>query len=114
MRNGGDPELWARLLAALEEYCGAGEWKQYKKDAPWTWRAKRKSRTIVYLTPGETGILAAFALGAKAVESVREAGYGALLEGAKRYPEGTAVRIQVRDVDDFPAVLAVTRAKVAF
>lgn len=114
MRNGGDPELWAQLTAALGEYCGEGEWKQYKKDGPWTWRAKRKSRTIVYLTPGETGIQAAFALGAKAVESVREAGFGALLEGAKRYPEGTAVRILVRNLDDFAAVLAVTRAKVAF
>ena len=114
MRNGGDPELWASLLAAIGEHCGEGEWKQYKKDGPWTWRAKRGARTIVYLTPEAGGILASFALGERAVESVREAGYGSLLEGAKRYPEGTALRIPVGKTEDFEAVLAVMRAKVAF
>jgi hypothetical protein len=69
---------------------------------------------MVYLTPGAEGIQAGFALGAKAVESVRGAGYGELLEGATKYPEGTAVRILVRKREDFATVLAVTRAKIAF
>lgn len=107
--------LWESLLARLESECGAGkrEWHQYAKKAPPSLRVKKGERTIVYLLPGDDGFQASFALGARALELVREAGYGGLLEGARKYAEGTAVRLQVREEADVLAVLAIAHAKIA-
>ncbi len=105
--------LWERLLAVVGTECGAGDWHKYSKNAPWTWRAKRGERVIVYLTPGSDGVKASFALGGRALELVREAGLGRLLDGAKKYAEGTAVRIQVTGDSDFESLLVLIRAKIA-
>ena len=105
--------LWERLLTVVGTECGAGDWHKYSKNAPWTWRAKRGERVIVYLTPEKDGVKASFALGGRALELVREAGLGRLLDGAKKYAEGTAVRIQVTGDKDFESLLVLIRAKIA-
>ncbi|MBL8237149.1 MAG: DUF3788 family protein [Bryobacterales bacterium] len=107
--------LWEKLVAALAAECGAGEyeWKKYAKKAPWSLRVKREGRVIVYLLPGEGEFTASFALGGRALELAREAGLGALLEGAKKYAEGTAVRVLVRNEEDMSAVVGLARVKIA-
>jgi hypothetical protein len=107
-------EIWETLLARLESECGAGKrvWHQYSKKVPAALRVKKGERTIVYLSPGADGFLASFAMGAGALALVREAGFGHLLEGAKKYAEGTAVRVRVREVGDLEGVLALAAAKI--
>jgi len=109
---GVDRALWAELLGALAGECGEGDWHKYSKNAAWSWRAKREGRVIVYLLPGADGVTASFALGAAAVAQVREAGSGGLLEGARKYAEGTAVRVKVAGRGDIGTVLTVARAKI--
>jgi hypothetical protein len=106
---------WDSLLALLESECGAGkrEWYQYSKNAPPSLRVKRGERTVVYLLPGEDGFTASFAMGAKALALAREAGLGPYLEGARKYAEGTAVRVVVRGMEEVAVVVALARAKVA-
>ena len=105
--------LWDQLMAAVGRECGAGDWHKYSKNAPWTWRAKQGERVIVYLTPEGDGVKASFALGARALDLVREAGLGRLVEGAKKYAEGTAVRVVVKGEADFDDLLVLIRAKTA-
>ena len=106
---------WDTLLAQLESECGAGtrEWHQYSKKAAPSLRVKRGERTIVYLLPGEDGFTASFAMGAKALTLAREAGLGQYLEGARKYAEGTAVRVMVRGMEEVAVVVALARAKIA-
>ena len=106
--------LWETILSRLESECGAGNrgWHQYSKKVSPSLRVKKGDRTIVYLLPGEAGFQASFALGARALELAREAGYGHLLEGARKYAEGTAVRVLVREEADVQAVVALAKAKI--
>lgn len=107
--------VWETLLEKLESECGAGtrEWHQYSKKAPPSLRVKRGARTIVYLLPGEDGFTASFAMGAKALALAREAGLGAYLEGARKYAEGTAVRVTVREMADIATIVGLAKAKIA-
>lgn len=93
--------LWDQLLADLaEEYnVTTPEWKSYSKKAGWALRLKRGERTIVYLSPCHGCFTASFALGGKAVEAARQSGLPQrvikIINEARRYAEGTAVRIDV-------------------
>jgi hypothetical protein len=71
-------------------------------------KVKCKQRTILYLTPSRAGFMASFALGDNAVKMAREAGLPksalAVIDHAKRYAEGTAVRIDVHGSKDVAVV----------
>ena len=112
---GVDRPLWDELVAALAGECGAGnyEWKKYAKNQPWLLRVKKGERVIVYLLPGEGEFTASFLLGGRALVMAREAGLGALFEGAKKYAEGTAVPVVVRKKGDVAAVVGLAKAKIA-
>jgi hypothetical protein len=109
--------LWDKLLADLESRVGtdAREWKSYSPKAGWALRVLRGSRAIVYLSPGTGCFLASFALGDRAVQAARRSGLPAsiisLIDGAKRYAEGTAVRLEVRTPADTRIVLRLASIK---
>ncbi len=116
----GDCEkLWNQLLAELKPACSidAMEWKSYSPKAGWSLRLKRKNRIIVYLSPGNAAFLASFALGEKAIAIAKQSKLPSdvveLIENAKRYAEGTAVRIHVRTAQDIATVRALAIAKVS-
>ena len=91
--------LWEQVRSVVPL---AGDWHSYSKKAGWSMRLKRKDRNIVYLIPGQGGFEVSFALGDRAVAAARERGLAKMVDGAKRYAEGTAVRFAVdgpRDVD---------------
>ena len=74
-----------------------------------------KKRNIVYLGPGTGCFLASFALGDKAVAAARKtlpAGVLKIMDGAKRYAEGTAVRIEVRAAKDAQVVKMLAKIKI--
>src|SRR5437899_1511873 len=94
-----DTELTAELGAAKTLWDGVraaselpGEWRSSSKKAGWSLRLKKGERNIVYLIPGRGAFEASLALGDRAVTAARERGLARMVEGAKRYAEGTAVR----------------------
>ncbi len=110
--------LWDKLTARLAEEYGVTvpDWHSYSRKAGWTLRLKRKDRAIMYLSPSRGCFLASFALGEKAAKSARESGVPPavvkIIDEARRYAEGRAVRIEVRGPKDVAAVIKVAVAKI--
>ncbi|MGA3040604.1 MAG: DUF3788 domain-containing protein [Bryobacteraceae bacterium] len=111
--------LWDRLLANLAEQHNVAtrEWNSYSAKAGWLLRLKRGKRTILYLSPCQGGFRASFALGGKAVEAARASKLPRrvirIIDSAKRYAEGTGVRIDVDGPADIAVVLKLTAIKLA-
>lgn len=107
---GSTKPYWDRLLEALRKSCDCDgrEWNSYSRKAGWSLKVKHKDRTIVYLSPSRGCFMASFALGDKAVKAARQAGLPpsavALIDHAKRYAEGTAVRIEIHGSKDVAVV----------
>lgn len=114
---GAAEKLWERLIADLTVAyeIDAQEWNSYSPKAGWSLRLKRKDRNIVYLSPGKSEFLASFALGDKAIAAAKQSKLPSsvikLIDSAKRYAEGTAVRIEVRTAQDLATVKALAIAK---
>lgn len=102
---------WDRLRAVLEL---PGEWHSYSKKAGWSMRLKRGERNIVYLLPGRGGFEVSLALGDRAVAAARERGLAAMVEGARRYAEGTAVRFAVGGAKDIATAKRLVEIKLEF
>jgi hypothetical protein len=115
---GASKKLWDNLLAELTVACeiDSQEWNSCSPKAGWSLRLKHKGRIIVYLSPGQAEFLASFALGDKAIAAAKQSRLPALvmklIDNAKRYAEGTAVRIEVRTAQDVATVKALAIAKV--
>lgn len=111
--------LWDQLLAGLAERCSIDvqEWSSYSRKAGWSLSVKHKQRVIVYLSPCQGCFRASFALGGKAVQAARQSGLPAdvirIIDQAKRYAEGTAVRIEVKAAKDLPIVEKLAAVKLA-
>ncbi len=94
--------VWDQLLAELARDCNltAKEWNSYSRKAGWTLRLKHGERNIVYLSPGDGYFMASFALGDKAMRAARASKLPQpvieIIDRAKRYAEGTAVRLDIR------------------
>lgn len=110
--------LWEQLLTELtdELKLSAREWNSYSKKAGWSLRVKRGDRIILYLAPFLGAFRASFALGDKAVQAAKASGLPKpvvkIIEGAKKYAEGTAVRIEVNNAEDIEVVKKLAKAKL--
>lgn len=109
---------WDELVADLAtEHKLAREWNCYSKKAGWSLRLKRGERNIAYLSPLRGSFRASFALGDKAVRAARESGLPQraikIIKDAKRYAEGTAVRIDVNGPEDISVVKQLAVIKLA-
>ena len=111
--------VWDRLIAELSDECDLSqqEWNSYSLKAGWSLRLKHEQRNIVYLCPCSGCFLASFALGDKAVQAARQGKLPlAVLEiisEAKRYSEGTAVRLQIESAQDISSVKTLAAVKLA-
>ena len=80
-------------------------------------RLKHKGRNIVYLSPSEGCFMASFALGDKALKAARQSGFPErvlkIIDEAKRYAEGTAVRLHVKNSKDIVIVKKLAAIKLA-
>lgn len=110
--------IWDQLVRELAEEHGIDvqEWNSYSRKAGWSLRLKRKERNIIYLSPHRGCFTASFALGDKAVQAARESGLPPsvlkIINQAKRYAEGTAVRIKVRTSKNAAVVKKLTAVKL--
>lgn len=110
--------LWQALIADLKHdlKLDGQEWKTYSVKAGWSLRLQLKKRNIVYLGPRTGCFMVAFVLGDKAIAVARKSKLPKsvlkLIDQAKRYPEGTAVRIEVHGDKDLGAVKTLAKIKV--
>jgi hypothetical protein len=110
--------LWESLRTGLAAACDdySEVWGYTAKSTGWGLRAKDGDRVVVYLTPREGEFLASLAMGEKAVVAARAAGLPdrvlAVVDGARRYAEGRAVRLTVSTEADVDAVLRLASAKL--
>lgn len=110
--------LWKRLIAELKDELKLDneEWNSYSVKAGWSLRLQLNKRNIVYLSPGVGCFLASFALGDKAVAAAKKSklprGVLKIIGEAKRYAEGTAVRIEVRTAQDVNVVKVLAKIKL--
>ena len=111
--------VWDQLIAELAGECGLAdqEWNSYSLKAGWALRLKREQRNIVYLSPCSDCFLASFALGDKAVQAARQSKLPTallkIINDARRYAEGTAVRLQIKSVQDISPVKILVAVKLA-
>lgn len=113
-------DLWQQLIDWLAAKQGVTEqdWKPvYPHKYGWSVKMKFKKRTIVYLGPCDGCFRASFILGDKAVAAARAAKLSISLmkriDEARRYPEGTGVRLTVKRAADLAAVRALVQIKLA-
>jgi hypothetical protein len=115
---GGADSLWQELIADLKRdlRLDGAEWNTYSVKAGWSLRLQLKKRNIVYLSPSSGCFLASFALGDKAVAAARKSKLPRsvlkIIDEAKRYGEGTGVRIEVHEARDVELVKTLARIKV--
>ena len=111
--------LWDRLLAGLADELNltVQEWNSYSLKAGWSLRLKLKDRNILYLAPRQGGFLVSFALSNKAVAAARQSRLPAdvikIINEAKRYAEGTGVRLEIRKPKDIAVVKQLAAIKLA-
>jgi hypothetical protein len=111
--------LWEGLIAhlAAEYQPFVKEWKFSGAKWGWSLRLKHKKRTILYMTPCKRHFLVGFALGEKAVKAAHQSDLSdsvlTIIDEAKKYAEGRAVRIEVRTKRDLSNVEKLAAIKMA-
>ena len=111
-------QVWDRLLVDLDRthMLATREWNSYSRKGGWSLRLKKGDRNIIYLSPGKGCFMASFALGDKAVEAAKRSKLPkAVLEAiatAKRYAEGTGVRLDVTKAKDLPPIVKLVEIKL--
>jgi hypothetical protein len=111
--------LWDKLLAELskEQLITGWEWHSYSVKAGWSLRLQRKERNILYMVPRSGGFLAAFVFGDKALAAIRAGKFPPtvmeLIASARKYAEGTGVRLEVKGPKDIAIVKKLAAIKVA-
>jgi len=108
---------WKELLEWLtEQGIACGEWKSISPKYGWALRPALKARTILYLAPCEGCFRVSFVLGDKAVAVARASDLSKSLlkeiAEARRYAEGTGVRLILRKPADLVAVRKLVAIKL--
>ena len=114
---GAGKTLWDQLLGELSaQHKLTPEWNSYSPKAGWSLRLKREARNIVYLSPSPGGFMASFALGDKAIKAARASklpkGVLKFIDDARKYAEGTAVRIEVNGPGEVAVVIKLAQIKL--
>ena len=109
--------LWDQLVDELaEEHNLTREWNTYSIKAGWSLRLKEEARNIVYLSPSQNSFMASFALNDKAIRAARASKFSGhvlrIIADAKKYAEGTAVRIAVNGPQDVAVVKGLAKIKL--
>jgi len=109
--------VWKELISWLDAQGIAGkEWKSGSPKYGWVLRPELKKRRILYLGPCEGCFRVAFVLSDRAVAAARASDLPESLlkeiAEAKRYPEGTAVRLIVRKPEHLASVRKLVEIKL--
>ena len=111
--------VWDQLVADLaEQYDVTGqEWNSYSLKAGWSLRLKRKERTILWVRPCRGSFRVAVILGDKAVQAARQSKLPQrvikMINEARRYAEGTGIRMEMKKPKDIEIVKQLAAIKLA-
>lgn len=110
---------WDELRAHVAATCPpvSEEWGFPGAKYGWSLRLRRKERILLYLTPQEGCFVAGVVLGDRAVAALPGSGVServlSLFAAARRYVEGTGIRLEIGpdgDLDDFRRLLVLKTA----
>jgi len=91
-------------------------WKFYTKKSGWTRKAMLKKRNLFLLTPKQNEFWITFVFGERAVETVEESdlpeNIKSSLREAKKYMEGSRLRVDVENEQDLETVKKLLKIKV--
>jgi Protein of unknown function (DUF3788) len=110
--------LWNQLIADLKTKLNidTAEWHSGSVKLGWSMRLQLSKRNIVYLGPRQGWFVAAFVLGDKAVAASRKSALPPAviqnISNSKRYSDGTAVRIDVKNPQDMEIVKMLAKIKI--
>jgi Protein of unknown function (DUF3788) len=110
--------LWDELVGDLvrEIQIDVQEWNSYSTKAGWSLRLKHGKRNIVYLGPLRGSFRVALILGDKAVKVAQQSPLPArvhkMIAEARRYAEGTGVRIDVQGPEDIAVIKQLAQIKL--
>ncbi len=97
---------WTAIKAHIAKNHGEAieDWKYYGPKAGWVLKVLLKKRNLFFLTPLKGYFRATFVLGDKAASAIEKSNLPASIKNelkeARRYPEGRALRVEVkRQVD---------------
>ena len=116
---GSSAQLWLDLKVHLtEEYAPLEElWGFTGPKWGWSLRMVSGKRTVLYLTPSEGYFYVGFAYGERAATAAMESDLPAsvkeIIEGAKRFAEGRAIRMEVRGPEEVESVKKMATIKMA-
>ena len=92
------------------------EWVFSGRKHGWALRLKRRDRAVLYLKPLEHSFRVSLGLGPRAVEGARRSKLSApilrLIDEAVQYPEGKAVRLEIRSPRDIRVALQLVAVKL--
>ena len=104
----------AEAAAALPE--AKPEWKHYGKKSGWVFVIRGKRTNLMYMIPHDKYFGASFAFGEKAMQAALESDLPAaiieMVRAAKKYPEGRAVRLQVKSAAEAKAAKKLLAIKI--
>jgi Protein of unknown function (DUF3788) len=108
---------WDELISWLgSQGIACTEWRSVSPKYGWALRPTLKKRTILWMAPCEGCFRASFILGDRAVAAARASNLskGLLKEiaEARRYAEGTGLRLLIRHPGDLKAVRALVEIKL--
>lgn len=112
-------QVWEELIEwlAVEHGITDQEWTCSGAKYGWTLRLKLKKRNILYMGPCEGCFRVALILGDRALEAARKSPLSKpirkLIDEAPRYPEGTGIRVLVKQSADLAAVRKLAAIKLA-
>jgi len=109
---------WNELTAWLTaQGIACKEWQSISPKYGWSLRPKLKARTILYLSPCERCLRVSFVLSDKAVAAARARALPknllAEIAQARRYAEGTGVRLIVKEPGDLASIRELVSIKLA-
>lgn len=110
--------LWKKLVGDLEgkQVVNAQEWGSSSLKMGWSLRLKRKDRIIMYMIPMRGSFQVSLVLGDKGVKAARQSELPErvlkTIAGAKRYAEGTGIRLAVTGPEDLAAIEQLAQIKV--
>ena len=109
--------LWDKLVGDLERMHGLNpQWGSSSPKAGWSLRLKQKDRIILYLIPMRGSFQVSLVLGDKAVKAAIQSKLPQrvlkTIADAKRYAEGTGIRLAVTAPEDLVAIEQLAQIKI--
>lgn len=111
--------FWKEIVNYAGEKCGdiQEEWKFTGPKYGWSFRVKYKKRTILYLGTCKEYFRAVFIFGERAVAAAEKSDLPEfildMIRNAKKYMEGRAIRIEVKQHADIENVKKLIEIKLA-